>query len=509
MSTATNNLDDYQLHNLIAMGSQSQIWEASLQGTSERVAIKLMLPVPFKDPEQLTSFKYEAKIMGSLTHPNIIKFIKFAKTKTNAYIVMELFRSPSLRTYLSNDLVTLQARFKRLMELVCMSISYLHEKGLVHKDIKPENILLSKGSEVRLIDFALCTKYATGMAKMFAGKPKAIQGTRSYLAPETIRKEAPSPQTDIYSLGVVFFEILVGKTPFQGTSPTDLLRKHLTEKPVPPSEINTNVTKEVDRCIMRMLAKKSKDRHKTMQEVFSELRNVSIFKEDVQDRQARLKTTNAEELFSGLQRKLDSRADADRMDQIKINPELANKYIKSSVGNLKTARTNYTEDEPAVPAVPAAAPMDPSAGGFPPGYQQQPMPPGYPYPMMMPPGMPNQPMPYPGQYYPPQGMPPGYPYPNAQYPGMYPGQQPYPPMPYPPGTVPPGYPQEVSAAVTPVAPQGTMPPVATTPPVPPAKAPAPAAPVQKKSQSGHVRIDSTSEVDLDSIPVMDELPDIE
>ncbi|MDA1214968.1 MAG: protein kinase, partial [Planctomycetota bacterium] len=164
-TTETNAIDDYQLHNMIAVGSQSQIWEVSPQGSSDRFAMKLLLPDQFKEAEVLSSFKAESKMLASFNHPNIIKFNKYVKTKQHAYFIMELFRAPSLRGYLQNDLLGLRARFKRLVELTCIGLGYIHEKGWVHKDVKPENILLSKGSEVRLLDFALCTRYATGVAK--------------------------------------------------------------------------------------------------------------------------------------------------------------------------------------------------------------------------------------------------------------------------------------------------------------------------------------------------------
>lgn len=492
---------------MIAVGSQSQIWEVSPQGSSDRFAMKLLLNDQFKESEVLASFKAESKILSSFNHPNVIKFIKYVKTKQHAYFIMELFRAPSLRVYAQNDLLGMQVRFKRLVELTCMGLGYMHEKGWVHKDVKPENILLSKGSEIRLIDFALSTKFATGVAKLFSGRPKEIQGTRSYLAPETIKRLAATPQTDIYSLGIVLYEILVGTTPFKGMSPTELLKKHLTEKPVPPSELNTNVTKETDRCIMRMLAKKPADRHKSMQEVVSEFRNIKVFKEDVEELAARLRNSASDELFSGLQRKLDSRADAKRMEQIKADPELAKKFKSTSAGSLKTAKTNFSKAEAPQPAA--------VEQGMPPqGYPQQ-MPPGYGYPGAMP--MPQ----YPGQYYPqPQGMPPGYPYPPPGYPQMYPGQA-YPGMPYPQAPGAPGIPgaQPQGAPMPPgTPPPGAQPPAANQPgtaamPAPLAAAPAApataAAPVKKPRSAGHVRIDSTSETNLDDIPVMDELPDID
>ena len=140
-----------------------------------------------------------------------------------------------LKTQIQAELTSVQARFTRLVEQLCQVLGYLHGLGYVHRDIKPDNILFNRGSELKLIDFSLTTKAAGAVAKMLGSKEKTIQGTRTYIPPEAILKAPITPQSDIYSLGVTLFEVLTGDPPFRGSSPDDLLKKHLTGQVPEPS----------------------------------------------------------------------------------------------------------------------------------------------------------------------------------------------------------------------------------------------------------------------------------
>ncbi len=308
----TNKVDSYILVNCLFTGKFSQVWEVIEEGTPLRFAMKLLLPEYTREREQVQSLKWEARIGKQLQHPNLVGYHKIVTNRQNAYLLMDLFRGPNLKTWLSGDLLQLQLHFKTIVESLCLVLGYLHDKGWVHKDVKPDNVLLSRGGELKLVDFSLAMRYAKGLGKLFRMKPRQIQGTRTYIAPETIKRQHPSPQTDIYSLGVTLFEVLTGQPPFIGTSPNDLLRRHLAEKPPLPSSINPNVTPEMDRLIVRMLAKKPKDRPGSMQEIFGEFRNIKPFKEDIQQLiEEKAKKTLAEKMRDqGLASRLDSRLDA-------------------------------------------------------------------------------------------------------------------------------------------------------------------------------------------------------
>ena len=228
--------------------------------------------------------------------------------KTNIYLIMELFKAPNLKSNILLDIVGVQSRLRKLIETTCQALNHMHEKGWVHLDVKPDNILMSRASEVRVIDFSLSQKLKGALGKMFGGK-KDAGGTLTYIAPESIKKEAPTPATDIYSLGITIFECLTGTIPFKGSTPKDLMKKHLVAIPAPPSEYNKNVTPEMDRMVLRMLAKKPKDRQKNMQEVMSEFRNIQPFKEDPEKlREERLVEEKAKEGLQSLPAAISSSA---------------------------------------------------------------------------------------------------------------------------------------------------------------------------------------------------------
>ncbi len=230
-----SKIDEYELINCIAMGKFTAVWEVMLEGTSQRFAMKLMLPEALADPAQLRVLKYEAKVAKALDHPSLMKMIKGVYKKKETYLILELFKATNLKVFILNDMSGVQLRLRKLVEGLCLGLGHMHERGWVHRDVKPDNILLSKSSEMKLIDYSLSARAAGGLSKLAFGKK--IQGTRTYIAPETIKKKAPTPQTDMYSMGITLFEILTGTPPFTAPSPNDLLKMHLVTQPPPPSDL--------------------------------------------------------------------------------------------------------------------------------------------------------------------------------------------------------------------------------------------------------------------------------
>ncbi|TXT36253.1 MAG: serine/threonine protein kinase bacterial, partial [Planctomycetota bacterium] len=252
-----NKIDHYVRLGTIAMGKHAQVLEVQEENTTNRFAMKVLLSEAMKDPVQIATLKYEGKVAQALDHPNLIKWIATVHRKTNIYLILELFKAPNLKASLMTDIVGVQTRLRKLIDCTCAALQHMHDRGWVHMDVKPDNILMSRASEVRVIDFSLSEKIKGTLGKMFGGK-KDIGGTLTYIAPETIKKEPPTAQTDIYSLGITIYECLTGTMPFKGSTPKDLLMKHLTAIPANPADLNKNVTPEMDRMVMRMLAKKPK-----------------------------------------------------------------------------------------------------------------------------------------------------------------------------------------------------------------------------------------------------------
>jgi serine/threonine-protein kinase len=463
----------YKLVMCIATGGSSQVWECIEQATGRHLAMKLLKEDSPDFKVNKAGLKHEAEVLKTLDHPLIVKFEKYSSSRDNTYLVMEHFRASNVKLQLKSDIRAVHVRTRKLFETVCQALSHVHAKGWVHRDVKPDNVLMNKAGEIRLVDFSLSSKEVTGFAKLVgSGKLKTIQGTRTYIAPETIRKQAPTFQTDLYSLGILFFEVLTGRTPFQAPSPEELLKRHLRDEPPNASEFNPNVTPEMDRIIQKLLKKKPTDRPASVDEVLSEIKRIRIFKEDVKEANAEEEEEKSKSMDNLTELRLDSRADAKLSTMLQSNPELARQFAEEK--QAKSAAKKAKADTVAARAKESNAREKAKAAGK--GGAAQPPQPMMP-PQMMPMPMPMMPQPFMPQpvypQFPPQqyGMPPGAMPPGAMPPGaMPPGAMPpgaMPPGAMPPGMMPPGMPGYPNPGAPPppgFMPPGIVPPAAGMPP---------------------------------------------
>jgi serine/threonine protein kinase len=455
----------YKLVMCVATGGSSQVWECVEQASTRHLAMKLLKQDVPDFKANKANMKHEADVLKSVEHPLIVKFERYSSSRDATYLVMEYFRAPNVKLQLKADMRSVHVRARTLFEGTCQALSLVHAKGWVHRDVKPDNVLMNKAGEIRLVDFSLATKEVTGFSKMIGGgKIKTIQGTRTYIAPETIRKQAPTFQTDIYSLGIMFFEVLTGRTPFQAPTPEELLRRHLRDEPSNASEFNKNVSPEMDRLILRMLKKKPVDRPASVDEVLAEVKRMRIFNEDVTD--AVKNDDNSKSMDELTDLRLDSRADAKLSLMLNANPELARQFAEDKLAKSVAKKANAAKVTAAAKVTTDREAAKASTKGGKPGQAAPP-------PQMMPPQMmPQQMMPMmPGGF----GPQPGYPqYPPQPQFGMSPGGYPpgaMPPGMAPPGMMPPGAPGYPGAPQPGFAPQGMpgfapsgMPPGAGMPP---------------------------------------------
>jgi serine/threonine protein kinase len=280
-ATSDDRIGGYRYIRTIHPGATSVVMEVLQEGTQRRFALKQLLASRAADRDDYKAFMHEAKLGMELRHQNLMRVYEVVKDPIQPYFVMELFTGYHLKMPIARPSIYPMPRrlLHRIIEQAALGIAYMHDKGWIHRDVKPENIIFNKSGEVRVIDYALARKMATGFLKMFEGKiPR--QGTKTYMAPEQIRCESPAPPVDIYSFGITCYELACGRPPFRANSSQELLEKHLSERPMPLTTYNKLVTPEFNDLVLKMLEKRPADRFSSMHEVLTRFRSMRIFQDD-------------------------------------------------------------------------------------------------------------------------------------------------------------------------------------------------------------------------------------
>lgn len=267
----------YRLFHLIRAGAMYEIWAVRPIGKNEAYAMKWLPPGPKHTRQAAAELKHEYMVGKSLEHRSIIKTLDFGTGKDGTWLLMELFKSPNLKIQIHEGVERLHWRMEEILGEAALSIEHMHKMGWTHRDIKPDNFLISDSNEVRLIDFTLARKIKKGMSLLFGSKAP-VQGTYSYMAPEQIRGKEVDERADIYSFGCMVYELMCGKLPYTGTSSADLLNKHLKGRPQPLNMVQRNVQPEFANLVHRMLEKDPKDRPETLMEFYRELKAGRCFR---------------------------------------------------------------------------------------------------------------------------------------------------------------------------------------------------------------------------------------
>jgi serine/threonine protein kinase len=273
-----DRIGGYRYVRTILPGQNSTIYEVADDATGKHYAIKQMVSGKADDAAERRSFEAEAKLGMELRHPNLVRVHRYVKDREAPFFVMDYFPSEHLRLILNrrDRAEWLQLNLRRIIEQSGSALAYLHDRGLVHRDIKPENLLVNRAGEVRLIDLAIARKPTSGLGKLFGRKPPR-EGTPSYMSPEQIRCEPPSPTADIYSLGCTCYELACGRPPFRANSTHDLLSKHLREPASSPRNHNPALTAEFSDLVLQMIRKGPAERPKTVMEILGRLARIAIF----------------------------------------------------------------------------------------------------------------------------------------------------------------------------------------------------------------------------------------
>ena len=254
---------EYSLVRRIGKGGMAVVYEAVRRG--EPCALKRPLTGFLEDTRFLERFLREAELGRTLHHPNIIRIFDRGQVGTTPYFAMELIQGETLRERLDREgrLDTMLAA--RVTARVAEALDYAHNKGVIHRDLKPSNIMLERSGGVKVMDYGIArAQHLEGLTTT-----GSFLGTPSYAAPETV-DAGGQPPSDLYSLGVVFFEMLTGSPPFRGDSAFAVLRSHCTKPPPVPSSLNYALSPELDRIVLRLLSKEPSERP-TAEQLLNEL----------------------------------------------------------------------------------------------------------------------------------------------------------------------------------------------------------------------------------------------
>ncbi|MEK7486136.1 MAG: serine/threonine-protein kinase [Planctomycetota bacterium] len=246
----------------INRGGSAIVYKALRQTDNLEVVLKVITDEANKDPEMLKGFINEAKLLLELNSSKTSEKIKANPTKIirvyellekpRPITVMEYFpNSTNLKYRMVNDRELVKTHWHKIILQIGQALDYMHKAKIIHKDLKPENVLINNEAEVRLIDFTLSQKLSFFSSTV----PRKIQGTPIYMAPEQIMKEKLDPRTDIYSFGVLIYELMCKTPPFTGQNQNQTLEKHLKERPMDMSHFNPNLPKDIIPIVQRMLEK--------------------------------------------------------------------------------------------------------------------------------------------------------------------------------------------------------------------------------------------------------------
>ena len=261
--------DRYELGEPLGRGGMAEVLEGRDLRLGRRVAVKILRPDLAKDPAFQSRFRREAQSAASLNHPNIVAVYDTGEdilgdesaSVVVPYIVMEYVDGQTLRQLLASGRRLLPERALEITAGVLAALDYSHRHGIVHRDIKPANVMLTRTGDVKVMDFGIARALADASATMTAAS--AVMGTAQYLSPEQARGEVVDARSDLYSTGCLLYELLTGRPPFTGDSPVSVAYQHVSENPLPPSQVDPAVPPALDALVMKSLAKSPDDRYQT------------------------------------------------------------------------------------------------------------------------------------------------------------------------------------------------------------------------------------------------------
>lgn len=257
----------YRLKELIGQGGMADVYLAHDEILNRVAAIKLLRSSLTGDPVYITRFHREASAASALNHKNIVQIYDVGEEDDNYYIVMEYVPGQTLKELIYKRGALHYVEAIDIMKQVTSAVAKAHSMGIVHRDLKPQNILVTDSGVVNIADFGIASIQSLSQVT----QTDTIMGSLHYLAPEIARGEKATIQSDIYALGIVFYELLRGEVPFNGESPVNIALKHMRDEIPSLREFNPSIPQSVENIIIKATAKNIKDRYSYCKEMFNDL----------------------------------------------------------------------------------------------------------------------------------------------------------------------------------------------------------------------------------------------
>jgi len=261
---AGDTLDHYRIEAVVAHSNMSVLYKATDLKTGRQVAIKVPHPEMEQDPVLVERFKREQQIGQELDHPGVVKTFD-GEERSRLYMAIEWVDGRLLRTLLNQEKKLPIDRAVKITLGICDALDYMHKHGIVHRDLKPENVMVDANDQIKLIDFGIAMK--EDARRLTFVNVSSMLGTPDYISPEQVKGGRGDQRSDIYALGIMLYEMLTGRVPFEGPNPLAVMNERVLNEPKSPREFNPEISPELEEILYRALERDPRHRYATAHEM--------------------------------------------------------------------------------------------------------------------------------------------------------------------------------------------------------------------------------------------------
>lgn len=273
----------YEIMNIIGEGGMAIVYRALDHRLNRYVAVKIMRSEMAADEDFRRRFNAESQAVAMLSHPNIVAVYDVSRSEAMEYIVMELIDGITLKQYMDKRGMLAWREAVHFSKQIAKALSQAHERGIIHRDIKPQNIMLLRDGTIKVADFGIAALESEAEEKPDG---QAI-GSIHYIAPEQARGELPDARSDIYSLGVLMYEMLTGNVPYSGDTLGEVAIKHMQSDPVSPRKVNPEISEELERITLKAMASRIDQRYQSASELLHDLDQMTVVKTQPEPKELR------------------------------------------------------------------------------------------------------------------------------------------------------------------------------------------------------------------------------